>query len=557
MDTHMAPLKIEHIPLAVIQRSPTNPRKRFDPDGLKELAASIKAQGILEPILLRPIPPAIKAGNGIQYELVAGERRWRAARLAGIEHAPSLVRDLPDDQVLEIQLTENLQRQDLDPLEEAAGYRQLMALKKINAEALAELIGKSRAYVYTRTKLTDLCPEARKALEEGQLDASRALLIARIGHHDTQRQALKAILQGQWRGDEPMSYRDAHRHIQEHYMLALKAAPFDPRDAGLLPKAGACTACPKRTGNQPDLFGDIKSADVCTDPRCFAGKRAAHWDNVRKAAEAKGKTVITGADARKIFPHPHGDAQAGYQSLDQTCWDDPRQRKVRDIIGKDSGAIELVQHPARGDIVEVVRTTALTEALNAKGVKTRMQKVAKATGRTGSGAPSTATLEKRERREEIDELFRARLLQAVHDKHPDKLTRDHLLRLARYFTQYEADVLAVAKLHGYTSRSALEQKFKAMTPAKLVAVVLDLYVSDCAQTTGNLDALIDMADAYKIDHKAVEKKIRDDFARLDAEKKAREKAADAAASKKVKTAATAQKQAKSPTNKTAAKKAKK
>lgn len=553
---HMAPLAVEHIPVAAIAESPTNPRKKFDKAGLDELAASIKVQGVLSPVLVRP---AAKNGAvGIKYELVAGARRWRASRIAGLAHVPALVRPLTDVEVLEIQITENLQREDLDPLEEADGYKQLMALKKINADQLGELIGKSRAYVYTRTKLNDLCPEGRAALQEGKLDASRALLIARIGHHDTQRQALKDCFDTRRYGrggGEPLSYRDLHEHIQDNYMLRLTQAPFDPKDANLVAKAGACTVCPKLSGNQRDLFGDIKNADVCTDSKCFANKRTVHWANVRKTAESKGQTVIAGAEAKRIFPYEHGDAQAGYQSLDKTCYDDPKQRKVREVVGNDSDAIELVQHPRTGAIVKVVKSSAVTAALNKKGIKTHMQKVAKASGQTGgmsSSAPSAATLEKRQREEEVEELLRMQLTRAIHDKHPDKLNRGHMLMLAHYFTSFDADVAGVAKLNGWNTSGAMEQRLKALTPAKLTGVLLDLYISDRMDTSGN-DVLDDFANLYKIDAKAIDKKIRADFARLDAEKKAKEAAIDKKAAKKVKTAAKPMKQAKSPASKTAAK----
>jgi hypothetical protein len=143
--------------------------------------------------------------------------------------------------------------------------------------------------VFARLKLCALCPEARKAFYAGELDASRALLIARIGHHDTQRKALKDVQGGRYQGDEPMSYREAHQHILQTYMLQLKKAPFDTKDEQLLAKAGACGPCPKRTGNQADLFGDVKSADVCTDPKCFDDKRQAHFAKAAKELEAKGE----------------------------------------------------------------------------------------------------------------------------------------------------------------------------------------------------------------------------------------------------------------------------
>ena len=206
------------------------------------------------------------------------------------------------------------------------------------AEQIAAKIGKSRSYVFNRMQLLRLCPEARKALQEGKLDVSRGLLIARIPVPDVQRQALKDILEGNDSyyndDDEPLSYRAARDLIQEEYMLALKDAPFDAKDAALVPAAGACTTCPKRTGNQPDLFGDIKSRDICTDPKCFASKKQALAQLALKAAEDAGKKVIKGKEAEAIVhQNRYGGGEhtigGGYQALDSYCSDDPKHRKVR------------------------------------------------------------------------------------------------------------------------------------------------------------------------------------------------------------------------------------
>lgn len=159
-------------------------RARFTKESLQKLADDIKRNGLMQHPLVRPIA-------GGKLEIVAGERRWLAAKLAGLTEIYVSVRELADEQALEQQLSENLQREDLHELEEAEGYEELMKLKKINADQVAAMINQSRSYVYARLKLLALCPEARKAFYAGELDSSRALLIARIGHHDTQRQAMK------------------------------------------------------------------------------------------------------------------------------------------------------------------------------------------------------------------------------------------------------------------------------------------------------------------------------------------------------------------------------
>src|SRR5947207_69343 len=139
-------------------------RARFTKDSLKKLADDLKRNGLMQHPLVRPLPPA-NSGN---YEIVAGERCWLAAKVAGMAEIYVSVRELTDDQALEAQLSENLQREDLHELEEAEGYGELMTLKKITAEEVAALIDQSRSYVYARLKLLALCPEARKDFYAGE-----------------------------------------------------------------------------------------------------------------------------------------------------------------------------------------------------------------------------------------------------------------------------------------------------------------------------------------------------------------------------------------------------
>lgn len=283
-----------NIPIACVIPSKTNPRKHFDEAALNELAASIKNHGVAQPILVRPLPTTEDMIDCV--EIVAGERRYRASKLAGMETIPAIVRELTDVQALEIQIIENLQRQDVHPIEEAEGYDQLMRLHGYTAEQLAEKAGKSRSYIFGRLKLRALAPSTRDAFFSGQLSASTALLIARIPVENLQEQATKEIVND---GD-PLSYRDAFEHIKLRYMLDLDRARFSIKDAKLVPDAGSCAACPKRTGNQPMIFKDV-GADICTDPNCFASKCRAHDDKTLAAAQKKGVPVYEGEEARDFL----------------------------------------------------------------------------------------------------------------------------------------------------------------------------------------------------------------------------------------------------------------
>jgi ParB family chromosome partitioning protein len=146
------------------------PRTRMDAEALGELAASITAHGVMQPILVRP--------NGGRYEIIAGERRWRAARMAGLATVPALVREVPDRQALAVSLIENIQREDLNPLEEAAGIRRLLDEFSMTHAEAAQALGRSRSAVTNLLRLLDLAPPVRELLAEGRLDMghARALL---------------------------------------------------------------------------------------------------------------------------------------------------------------------------------------------------------------------------------------------------------------------------------------------------------------------------------------------------------------------------------------------
>jgi ParB family transcriptional regulator, chromosome partitioning protein len=162
-----------HIPIELLHSNPNNPRKHFADEDLAELAASIRERGVLQPLVVRQ-----RADS--EYEIVAGERRWRAAQRAGIHEIPAIIRALSDGEALEIALIENIQRSDLNALEEARGYTQLMNQFAYTQQQLAEAIGKSRSHIANTMRLLTLPESVRALIEGGQLTAghARALVAA-------------------------------------------------------------------------------------------------------------------------------------------------------------------------------------------------------------------------------------------------------------------------------------------------------------------------------------------------------------------------------------------
>lgn len=160
------------VPIEKIQPNPGQPRKTFSPDELGELSDSIKQNGILQPILVRKV--------GTTYEIVAGERRYQAAKLAGLDEVPVVVREISDEDVFKLALIENLQRSDLTPLEEARGYRQLLDEKELTQEQLAKMLSKSRSSITNTLRLLDLPDEVQELVEDGKLSAGHARAILAV-----------------------------------------------------------------------------------------------------------------------------------------------------------------------------------------------------------------------------------------------------------------------------------------------------------------------------------------------------------------------------------------
>ncbi|MFA5957338.1 ParB/RepB/Spo0J family partition protein [Hyphomicrobium sp.] len=187
------------VSIAEVKSSPLNPRKDFRDDELSELAESIRTKGLVQPIVVRP--------NGLNggYEIVAGERRWRAAQKAGIHTIPVIIRELSDRELLELAIIENVQRQDLNAIEEATGYRELVERFDYSQEQLSEIIGKSRSHVANTLRLLKLPTEVQALVQNGQISAGHARAL--IGRDDAETIAKNII-------DNGLNVRDVEALVQ-------------------------------------------------------------------------------------------------------------------------------------------------------------------------------------------------------------------------------------------------------------------------------------------------------------------------------------------------------
>ena len=270
MNTEAVNQEYQTVNLSQLTESLTNPRKTFDHKALNEMAESIRAVGLLQPILVRPT-----ATEG-RFEIVAGARRFRAARLAEIESVCVRVCQLTDAQTLEAQLIENLVRADVHPYEETQGFLALMRLDpaRYTAQELAAKTGKSVTFVLQRLKLADLIPAAAKSFQKDEIATGHALLLARLSTPQ-QVEAFPHCFADVWlEGKQKkrlVNVAEFSHYIDSNIILELSEAPFSREDNTLYPAAGACLNCPKRSGFNTLLFPDVKK-DSCFDPACYGEK---------------------------------------------------------------------------------------------------------------------------------------------------------------------------------------------------------------------------------------------------------------------------------------------
>ena len=175
-----------YLPISQVESCAGQPRKQFDPDSLADLADSIREHGIIQPLTVR------KLQSGY-YQIIAGERRWRAARMAGLDQVPAIVIEADDRKAMELAMIENLQREDLNPMEEAEGYRQLMEQYNLTQEETAQRVGKSRSAVANALRLLNLCPSVRAMVEDGRLTSGHARTILPLSPA-LQKKAADAVL---------------------------------------------------------------------------------------------------------------------------------------------------------------------------------------------------------------------------------------------------------------------------------------------------------------------------------------------------------------------------
>ena len=525
------PVSVREIPLSKISESKTNPRRQFDETKLAELADNIRQYGVLQAILVRPI------GRGDSFEVVAGTRRYRASKLAGRETVPATVRELTDTQCLELQLIENLQRSDVHELDEAQGYAALMQLQPENytVETIATKLGRSEAYVYARLRLLHLIPEARQAFYEGKLTVAHAFEMARLQPNDQQRalqecfpqhRSATAILKD--KKAEAVTVRELRQWIEREIHLDLTNAPFDPQDEALLPSAGACARCPKRTGSNALLFPEVRQKSICTDRECYRAKVEALVQIRVKPLEEKGEKPLRVSQAPSWQANGHvRDVLVEGQFLRAKSKNEcPHTKPAVLIDGKSAGAIFHICRDEKCPVHSRITRYEPTPQERAQRAKERLA-------------------------ERVEKQSRFRILDAVRKKLPDALPRADVEMIALdYFRRLGHDNhRRVCRVYGWEEKKSKTSwggqavdydkiataAVEGMTAADLhrfvvvCALVSDLYCPgyNPAQALAKDSNLARAAARYKVDSAKITAALRTELTKARAKsQKSRRKTAN-------------------------------
>lgn len=263
----------KNIAVGEIDFSPLNYRKYYSQTALEDFATELSMHGIICPVTVRRMP------NG-RYELVAGERRLRAATIAALKQVPAMIKSLTDDEVIEIQLAENLQRENPHPMHEAQAIGQMQRSGK-TIDEIASRLGKSKQFVYIRLKLLSLIEAFQEMIFADALSLQNALQIATL----SEASQLEFYVEhcSKWKKD-----KNFRLHILEYYLnqyrYDLKKAPFNIKDKKLMPEVGACTGCPSNSATLKTLFPDYAKQAVCSNKECYNKKCTLHFLSVLESA---------------------------------------------------------------------------------------------------------------------------------------------------------------------------------------------------------------------------------------------------------------------------------
>lgn len=494
------------LPIDLLTPSASNPRKTFNEQYLAQLAENLKTRGQIQPILVRAVDVSGDTVN--QYEIVVGECRYRAAKLAGLPTLMATVRDVNDVDVLKIQLDENAKRQDISPLEEAAAYQELMRKAGWDPKQLADDQKVSVRHVYSRLALLKLPKDVSKALAEGKITAVHAEVIAGLKTKELQEQALEGAWtqhfdlpgsDGMCGSDElpaTVPIRDFKQWVKRDLLRNLALAPWDKDEEGLVEGAPACAGCPFRSSCNPDLFAEADD-DVCHGADCYNAKMQAHMKRRQQEFRKEGQEAV-------LVSRSWSSDMKG--ALAKGRWEESKAKNA--VVGI------VVDGPDRGKEIRV--------------------KVAKAQASSmGSGGPTKEEREaaaerhrKADEKRKFDAKVALRIFMELARRAPKVLDLPTLRRLVRSNRVWprdaeKQDIEELAKITGLKKQSYrvsdkdVEKLTEQQCIASLFLAVFDDYLGEYSDNRAPLFAA---AKKLGVDVDAVKEKLKADIAGVPAKK---------------------------------------
>jgi len=464
-------LEAREVPIGDLIPTPDNPRV-FDEkaESFKDLVASVKAQGVRVPVLARPH----RTETG-KLDLRAGERRWRAAKEAGLKTLPTVIREMSDHEALQVTIVENVEREDLTPLEEGRGVERLLKEYDGNLKAVSDDLGRSVTWVRERARLTALSKKWIAALADPQSEVfgwsvSHLGLIAALPATEQEE-----LLGSRYWLDRDTTVDELKKHLADLHM-ELSKARWDLDDAELVPKAGACSVCPKRSSQQQFLFpglADPDDTDRCLDRKCWDGKAAAALRAKIQRSEAQHGKLLRVSE----------NYGAGKGALKPWQW----EKAKKDAPGAKHAIIADTDSANAGKVIWVQRTSS-------------------------GPAPETPEQALKAKR---------RALREKRDEHVAKLCRSHFVtgrgsgaKLRSSVETPSDDVLLqlvnVNLRAGYSSRTALLRRTQKLKPDALRRQVFEaLAENDIASWRWGYELAQVYAGALGIDLKVMKAQARE------------------------------------------------
>lgn len=476
------------VPFEHLHDSPTQPRTFYDEAYIRELADSIKANGdILQPIMVRKRMPNVlrtewDPADG--FELIFGHCRKRGGMLAGLDSAPIQCVEMTDKQVQIAQLTENVKRKELHFIDAAEGVTRLRRQFEVHVFDLMAQTGMSKTYIYDQMKLADACDSVKKACRADTIDMQTALLIARIPAHKLQEKALADALEI-GRAENGQGYRKTRRTLLDKYSLYLKDALWSLDDALLVPSAGACTACPSRSGASPETYGDVldrandyystpkHGKDVCMNPECFATKKKTQLELDARELAGQGKVVVTGNAAKQALTAA-GDVKGAYVAVTEV------KALLKNVKGAERPKTVLIQDQRSGKTVEAIKKSDLAGA----GVAVPESPVNAHEARSRREREEEAKWNKKAAHENEARLSLLAEVRAAMLTKP-RTTFDLRMVAAKMIGGIHgesADVLY--KLYGVEDSDDLKKKIETMSPDQAGMLMMDRLLVDGLVTRG-------------------------------------------------------------------------